>query len=142
MCSSMIKGQAALEYMIIIAVLLAALLPLIYLANQHSATSSASTEARIAVDTIVATADSVSSLSPGSKTTARIFIPAGYAANESYISGKVVFIKVYLANGKELTYYKGAKSNLTGSMPSNPGYHLFSFTFQDTASVLIEVAAG
>ena len=135
------KAQAALEYLIIITALLLALLPLVYLANQQSVTASVIAEANAAVDSIISNADYAFSLSPGSKTTAKIFVPQGYQANESYLSSNVVFMKFYLANGKEVTTYGNAKGNLTGSLPSKWGYHQFSFTLLENASVLIEVAA-
>ena len=138
----MIKGQAALEYLIIVTVLLLALLPLVYLANQYSLTTSVAAEATAAVDLIVSNADYAFSLSPGSKTTAKIFIPQGYTANESYISNNIVFMKFYLANNKGVTVHRNTKGALTGSLPSNWGYHQFSFTLQSDASVLIEVAAS
>jgi len=135
------NGQAALEYLIIITVLLAALLPLVYLANQYSVTKSTAVEARIAVYSIVSNADHTFSLSPGSKTTTNIFIPQGYQANESHIFNKTVFMKFYLANGNEATVYNTAKGTLMGTLPSTWGYHQFSFTLLENASVFIEVAA-
>jgi uncharacterized protein (UPF0333 family) len=137
----MIKGQTALEYLIIVTVLLAALLPLVYLANQYSSRSTVSVEAKVAVDSLVESADYVTSLSPGSKTTVDIFIPQGYVSNESSINGKRILLTFYLSTGKKFTIHKETKANVTGTLPSGWGYHEFSFTFQEDATVLIEAAA-
>lgn len=115
------KGQTGLEYMIIIAIILAIIIPMASYIWQQNEVVTRTRQAEITANSIASAADSLWAQGPGSKTTLNIFLPDGYSQTESKLSGRLILLKIYTPAG-----YNDAiaitKANITGSLPSDSGY--------------------
>ncbi len=119
------KGQTAFEYMAIVALVLAILLPLsIFVFNQTEAQTRGK-QAEIAVNSIANAANVLYAQGAGAKTIVEVYLPEGYSGEKSLISNKIISIKYYV--GKDLIEASAAtKANITGSMPASGRYKIFS----------------
>lgn len=113
------KSQAALEYMLIVGIVLAFLVPLILYVFQQAEISTRMQQAEVAVNTIAMAADNLYAQGPGAKSTINVFLPNGYGGGN--ISNRTVIIKVFLISGST-DIVAVSKANLTGSLPKEPGY--------------------
>ena len=135
------KAQIGLEYMAILTLMIALMIPLFYLANQKLDTSRTSSEASAAMNAIISSADSVYAQSPGSKISTNVFIPMGYDNASSYIITKTIVMRYNLANGMPYDAMGFTKGNIAGRLPPYPGYHLMTFTMNQSGWVLINTTA-
>ncbi len=113
------KSQAALEYMLIVGLVLAILAPLVLYVYQQAEVSTRMQQAEVAVNAIAAAADNLYAQGPGAKSTINVFLPAGYSGGS--VSNRTVNIKVFISS----TYADVialSKANLTGSLPASSGY--------------------
>lgn len=113
------KCQAALEYMLIVGIILASLTPLMLYVFQQTEISTRMQQAEVAVNTIAAKADNLYAQGPGAKSTINVLFPSGYGGGT--VSGRTVAIKVFLTNAYS-DVVAVSKANLTGSLPNEPGY--------------------
>ena len=135
------KAQIGLEYMAVLTLMIALMIPLFYLANQKLDTSRTSSEAVAAMSAIVSSADSVYAQSPGSKISTNVYIPMGYDNASSYIVDKTIVMRYNLANGIPYDAIGFTKGNIGGRLPPYPGYHIMTFTMNQSGWVLINTTA-
>jgi uncharacterized protein (UPF0333 family) len=135
------KAQTGFEYMVILALVIAFLVPLFYMANQSIEVSRATSEAKTAVSAIVNAANTVCVQSPGSKLTAQVFIPAGYDNRTSYVVNKTVLLTVNLADGRMYNAYGYANCNMSGRLPPYNGYHIMTFYHNQSGYAIINTTA-
>ncbi|MBI1973498.1 hypothetical protein HYS54_01670 [Candidatus Micrarchaeota archaeon] len=133
----MSSGQSAMEYMVILAVMLLVLFPILYFANIQSSVSSAATQGRQAVESIVSAADRVYALGPGSRITINVFIPSGYSFDNSNIDDQVVTMVFFLSDGSNATISMASKAVVKGQLPSTSGYHPIQFSMTEAGYVVI-----
>ena len=117
------KSQAALEYLLLMGLALAVIIPVFYYSLTHSSDSIAVSQAQNAVSTLAKTADYVYSLGIGSSSKVLITIPENIV--ESSIQNKTVLLRLKISSGisdiKALT-----KADVTGSIPTLSGnYNMF-----------------
>ncbi len=127
------RGQAALEYMMIIGMVLIILTPMIYYAYQQNETAIRSSQARLAASRIASAADSVYAQGPGARAYLDVLLPSGYS-QQSFVSENVVNIRVSTPAGIN-DVIQIAKANMSGSLPAEPGYKRIYFTMLDSGQV-------
>ncbi|MBU3957551.1 MAG: hypothetical protein KKB25_00570 [Nanoarchaeota archaeon] len=129
------KAQAALEYMMIIGMVLVILMPMVISIFQQIETVSRSRHAEIAALRISSTASNIYAQGPGAKSTINIFLPDGYS-NMSYVSGNVILIKVYIPGGFN-DVVKISTANLTGTLPADSGYKQITLEMLQNGTVMV-----
>ncbi len=132
------RAQAGLEYLAILLVMIVALIPIFYMANQNTQTSRVGAEAYAAVRAIIAGVDSVYGQSPGTRTSVSVYLPQGYTANGSYFNRTVVSLRFYVTGGRYTDVYGSTTGNVTGSPPAGPGYRILYITMTGNNTVLIQ----
>jgi len=135
------KAQLGLEYIVILTVVIALITPLFYLANQRLEVSRVTSEARLAVDEIVTSVNTVYAQTPGSKLTSNIFVPNGYENQTSYIANKTISMKFKLADGRDYEISGLPRCNVSGRLPPYAGYHVMTFILNQNGIVLINTTA-
>lgn len=132
------KGQIGIEYMVVVSLIIVILIPLFYLANQKLESSRTENEARIAMNTIVTSVNTVYAQSPGSKITSRVFIPNGYNPAGSFILNKSIVMNFTSIGGDRYQIEGIAKCNVSGKLPRYAGYHVMTFTLMPYGNVSID----
>ena len=136
------RAQASLEYLILFSALLAAMLPIIYIADQQYNREAVASSARLALESTTSAVDSVSALSAGSTIKRTIFFPQGYLGNESYVSEKIIFLKFYLPDGTAVDAFRETIAEVQGELPQYWGLHELTFTLEEDGTVLIKTSAS
>lgn len=113
------RGQAAIEYMAMIGILLAILLPLSAYVWKSNSTSTGVQQASITADKIASTADSLWGSGPGARNRINVYFPPGYNYSASSLSGHTIIIS--LSNGGKNDIVTTTKANITGTLPSAVG---------------------
>jgi len=122
------KGQVAVEYMIIISVALIIILPLSLYMNQSFIGYRDDTKISRAWNTVKKigeNADWVYSQGPPAKVTIEIYIPDG--VEEISFENKTVLFKVRTASGVSDVYYQTVPE-FEGFLPEKSGYYFVSLT--------------
>ncbi|MBI4214794.1 hypothetical protein HY546_02260 [archaeon] len=135
-----LRAQSAMEYVVILAVMLLVLFPLIYIANVQSEASAVAVQGRQAADLVISSADRVYALGPGSKVTRLVFIPEGYSPEDSFVNGKVVSMVFFLSDGTNATISLASVAELRGSLPQTAGLHAMQFSTTEGGYVTIGTA--
>lgn len=133
------KGQVALEYLIIFTVILLAIVPLTFIATSNTELTRATSEVSASLGTISSAADSLYALGPGSQTTIQVFIPKAYEYHQSSFSIKELVIGTYI-NGKFQEPFKVGRALIKGNMPRGLGIQYISMKMTDKGYVLINDA--
>lgn len=129
------KAQTGLEYMAILTLMMALIVPLFFIANERLETARISNEAKIAMNAIVDSVNTVYSQSPGAKLTARVYVPDGYDSGNSYFANKTIVMKYNLAGGTPYEILGFVRGNVSGRLPPYPGYHVMTFYLNETGQV-------
>ena len=119
------RAQSSFEYMAIVALVLAVLIPVSAFVYKQSETATRIKQAEVAANALASTADSLYAQSAGAKSTMQIFLPDGYDSAKSSISNKIISIKIQTPGGV-LEASARTKAKITGSMPATSGYKTFT----------------
>ncbi len=111
------KGQSGLEYMIILAILLAALTPIIIYSLDTLSLSIRTAYSKEAVQKIAAAADNLYMMG-GGKTTVAISIPSG--VQELLLQNRTIRMRLKIG-GSYGDAIAVTKANITGSFPTAEG---------------------
>lgn len=130
------KGQAALEYLIILIVLLLAIIPLAWLATENTELTRVTAEMSAALNTMVSSADSVYALGPGSERLVSVYIPSGYVKEQAAIYGKETILPFY-RGGDFQEAYKTSRADVKGNPPVGNGMKYIKFKMTEDGYVLI-----
>lgn len=133
MCKT--KAQAALEYMMIVGMVMTILVPIVLYSYQYNETTTRASQASLAASQISSAADSLYAQGPGAKASLDVFLPSGYSA-QSYASGNILDIKVYTPSGFN-DFLETTKANLTGSLPAESGQKRILLVMLDSGQVNI-----
>jgi uncharacterized protein (UPF0333 family) len=136
------QAQAGLEYLVVLILMIAALVPIFYFASQNTQTARVGSEAYLAVNSIITAVDSVYGQSPGTRTSVRVYVPDGYSTNGSYFNHSVVSLRFYISGGQYTDVYGSTKGNVTGTPPAGPGYRVLYITMTNNNTVLIQNSTG
>ena len=128
------RGQAALEYAMVIGLVLIALIPVLYISFTDTGSKIRDTQASDVVNTVAGAANTVYSLGPGSSKYISIDVPEGVVS--SAIQDNQVGIKVNLYNGVS-DVFSTIKGNISGAIPITPGLHRLSITYLDNGIIYV-----
>lgn len=117
------KGQSAIEYASILAIMLIALIPIVYISLSSVEDSYRGAQASVAVIALVDASDLVFAQGPGSSTIVDVFIPRSVNPEKTLLSAREIRINVFMTNGAEHDFFALAKGNVTGTLPTTPGRH-------------------
>jgi uncharacterized protein (UPF0333 family) len=134
------RGQVGIEYMAILVLFLIILIPVMYIGMLDIQLQGQTSQARIAVDSIVDTVDRVYAQGPGTTTTVEVYLPPGI--NYASFTGQEVNINLNLPTGDNSDVYSLARGNITGTMPTLPGRHVLVVGMNQTGSVTIQEATS
>jgi uncharacterized protein (UPF0333 family) len=115
------KAQSAVEYMMIIIIVLAMIIPLTAYVWQQNEIGSRVRQGRLAVDTIAAAADNIYAQGPGAKTEIGVVFPTGYDDTQSALANNTIHIRVMTPIGAN-DIIATTKANVTGTLPTTTGY--------------------
>lgn len=127
------RGQAALEYMILLGVLMAFLGGIFAYSFQTSSVSIRTTQAREAVETIAAAADTLYKLG-GGRTSVTVNIPAGVISQS--LSGNAVRLRLEIGNdaGDAIAF---TMANMTGAIPKQAGRYVIPIIISSAGKAII-----
>lgn len=128
------RAQYAMEYLIVIALILGLLIPTLYLALNRSNLASITEQASTAVNTIAGIADEVYFLGPGNKNTISISVPATV---QSFNVSKNEVIMTIRIDDKTSDFVALTKANLTGTLPTSRGLKYITVEHLDSGEVNI-----
>jgi len=116
------KAQVGLEFILVIVIGLAFLIPISYLMFSYSADSIRTSKAYEVVESVAKAVDHVYSLGPGSQTYIEVLIPDGVYAEKCLVENNTIRLSVRLFSG-----YADAiattKAKVLGYLPTTPGTH-------------------
>ncbi len=135
------RAQIGLEYMVVVAMVIAILVPLFYYANQKLESSRTEGEARIAMNALVTSVNTIYAQSPGSKISANIYIPKGYQPASSRLINRTILMNYTSMGGDRYEIIGIAKCNVGGRLPPYWGYHVMTFTLNQSGYVIINASA-
>ncbi|MBR9678510.1 MAG: PQQ-binding-like beta-propeller repeat protein [Nanoarchaeota archaeon] len=127
----MIKGQVSVEYLIIVGILLLALTPIAYFAQEQAQLTTSLKQTQVSLKKIKNAVNVVNSLGPPSQQTLLVDIPE--MINGTSTSDKT--ITFYTASGSDL--WEEADTCIEGLLPENAGYHLITIKALDNGCVSI-----
>jgi len=118
------RGQASVEYLILVGVMLAFIIPIFYYSLTEISNSLRINQAESAVNLIAGKIDNVYTLGSGNRETVKITLPKG-TVSLGIIENKSIELKL-LIFGNQTEIFKNTKANnIIGSFPIEPGvYHL------------------
>ena len=114
------KAQAAVEYIIMVGVVLSIAVTIFYYAVSYSSESIAISKSKEGVESIAKSVNYVYSLGQGTRTTVFIDIPTNVI--DTYIIANEIGVKVSTSAGIT-DVYATAMTNISGSLPTTPGRH-------------------
>ena len=129
------RGQAAFEYLVLIGVLLAILIPLFYYVSNYSGQNIKVEKTEDAVRVLGRAADSLYALGPGNKDFVWITLPG--SITEVNISGNQILIKTLVYGGLSDFYYTTI-GPVNGSLPTQRGTYKILLEVSDSGVVQIE----
>ncbi|MFH1247076.1 MAG: hypothetical protein V1644_01725 [Candidatus Micrarchaeota archaeon] len=130
------KGQAGVEYLSLFAIILFALLFVVYFFYGNFQTQARATQARIAVDRIASAMDSVTAQGPGSSKVISVYFPGGIL--NATANGREVGMAVASWEGKPNDIYQVVKRNVTFvQLPLTEGTKYFTIMFNANGNVSI-----
>jgi|GEM_PF-1431512 len=113
-----LRGQASLEQIILIAVLLAFITAVFVLAANYSANTTGVLQAQDTVNQLTAAADFVYALGPNSKEYVTVYLPNGLS--DWNITGKAIILTMQTTAGNT-DVFSYSKANLVGALPAYGG---------------------
>ena len=129
-------GQVAIEYLVMVGIVLALIVPLSLFVWQQSETETRVRQGELAANAIAAAADNLWAQGPGAKTTLTLYFPAGYEGSQSRVFNNTIQLRVYTPGNGNYTIGVGLRANVSGSLPSGPGYRVVTLELV-TNSVVI-----
>ncbi|MFH0986647.1 MAG: hypothetical protein V1911_01215 [Candidatus Micrarchaeota archaeon] len=132
------RGQSSFEYLMIIVLMLAILLPAVYLAGSRSEYSKGRISADNFVSVLFSSIESLYKQGIGSSANVKAYLPGGYQPGLSYANGDTISIYFEISGGHVLNYTKKAATEVVWQVPNNPGYISMNMTLLSNGSVSIQ----
>ncbi len=130
------KAQVALEYLLVVGIVLSILLPTALYVYRENETLSGTYQAQVAASRLASVADNIYAQGPGAKATIGVTFPRGYS-NLSTVYGNFINIKISTPSGYN-DIIAVTKANITGSLPVSSGYKLITIEMLANGSVSIK----
>ncbi len=128
------RAQTSLEYVAILALVLAVLLPLGYFAYQDVQAKNAVSQAEIVVARLAAAADLVYVQGPSARTQVQVYVPK-YVNNAS-VGNREILYSVF-AGGALTDVYRSTQGNVAGVLPVLEGVYVMDVYVNETNWVII-----
>jgi uncharacterized protein (UPF0333 family) len=132
-----VKGQASMEYMVLIGALLVILIPLFYYAISTSSNQINLRQAEDTVGILAQAADEVYALSKGTKKFVWVNIPGGVQSSQVVSKEIVLTISVFQGTSEVLAV---TRANVTGEVPIQKGRYKMSLEHLNSSTVLVEIS--
>lgn len=133
------RGQAALEYGMILAIVLAALIPIVYLAYTEFSSRSGVALANLAADRLAQAVALVAAQGPGARVQVNAYWPAG--VSEARVAGREVVLRVAGPGGRPADVYRVTDVNLTAAaFPTTEGRYVFDVEYRTDGNVTVSLA--
>ena len=127
------RAQLAIEYVIVIGIILIALIPIFYYSLTESSRVTRINQANDAVNTLARAADGVYSIGPGTRKYVWINMPGGVRGYS--LANKTVLINLFVFGGVS-DVFSQAKADLAGVIPLSGGEHRIKVEMLETGYVL------
>jgi uncharacterized protein (UPF0333 family) len=114
------RGQAAIEYFVIIGIVIVAITIVAGLAWQQNETSTRVQQANIAANKIASAANSLYAQGPGARASITVVMPSGYSSSRSSVQDNVITLSVFTPDGY-MDVIVLTKANISGSPPTSSG---------------------
>lgn len=120
------RGQASIEYFVMIGMIIAAISVLAAMAWQENEISTRFSQAQVAAKMIASTAETIYAQGPGSKSSISVIIPSGYSPSSSSVQDNRITLAIQTSGGT-VDVIALTKANVSGSPPSGPGLKNIDF---------------
>lgn len=131
------KAQAALEYLILVGVLLVLLVTLFNYVFYYSSQNLKIEQADDAVQTLGKAADTLYTLGPGNRDFVWVTIPG--SVSETKVEENLILIKLFVYGGQSDIYVR-TNAQLNGTLPTSKGRYKIKLETLDSGVVQIEKA--
>ncbi|MBI4154810.1 class III signal peptide-containing protein [Candidatus Woesearchaeota archaeon] len=132
------RGQASVEYLILVGIMLALLIPLFYYSLTEISNNLRISQAENAVNLIAGKIDNIYTLGQGNRETVKIIIPKG-TVSLGVIQNKSIELKL-LIFGNQTEIFKNTKANnIIGNFPTESGIYLLQIEGLDNGDVKVYV---
>ena len=132
------RGQASVEYLILVGVMLAFLIPLFYYALTEISSNLKTSQAENAISMLAGKIDNVYSLGPGNREKVKITIPKGTVSLD-ILENKTVELKL-LVYGNVTEIFKTTKAqNIITNPLKDPGTYFLIIESLDNGDIKIDV---
>ena len=132
------RGQASVEYLILIGVMLAFLIPLFYYALGEISTNLKAVQADNTVSLIVGKIDSVYNLGSGNREKLKVTIPRG-TSNLTVLQNNTIQLDLLIYGNKTEIFKTSKAVNIKGSLPIAPGTYFLIIEGLDNGEVSVDV---
>ncbi|MFQ5406050.1 MAG: hypothetical protein ACE5DI_02760 [Candidatus Micrarchaeia archaeon] len=134
------RGQAALEYAVIVILVLTALLLLAFTVQEEYKTQAYFTQAEATSRKVAEAAELVYWQEEGSRTTVEIYIPPN--VKKTSVENQEVTLTIYNKNGIPINVTTFTDANMTPTtLPSSEGRYLVSFELESNGNVSVGLAS-
>ncbi len=132
------RGQASVEYLILVGVMLAFLIPLFYYALTEISTNLKTSQAENTISLLAGKIDNIYSLGPGNREKLKITIPKG-AVSLSVLNNKTIELKM-MVYGNVTEIFKTTKAqNIIAALPNNSGTYFLNIESINSGDILIGI---
>ncbi len=130
------KGQASLEYIVVLLLLLLALIPVIYFGFQDVNAKNSLAQANAAAQQVVFAVDQVRMQGEGSRMVIRVSMPPN--VESAGVGNNEIILKVRGPNGALTNVYGIASANMTGSLPNATGIYSINVSMLSNGNVSVK----
>ena len=132
------RGQASVEYLILVGVMLAFLIPLFYYSLTEISNNLRISQAENTVNLVAGKIDNVYTLGAGNREKLKVTIPKGVVSFD-IIENKTVELKFFVF-GNQTEIFKTTKaSNIEGELPQKPGAYFLLVEGLESGDVKVYV---
>ncbi|OIO22735.1 hypothetical protein AUJ65_05500 [Candidatus Micrarchaeota archaeon CG1_02_51_15] len=128
------KGQASIEYVVVVALFLAIVIPLAYYTYYNVAAGNVQLQTQTAAEELARTADSLYLQGVGARAQARVYIPDG--VEYGVVRSKEIFFLVRGRNGNLTEVWRPIKGTGTGDLPITPGYFALDVFYDANGNIV------
>ncbi len=129
------KSQVSFEYLIMVALILAAIAIVYLYVQQQQQIGVGSTQAQVAANTIKVAADNLYAQGPGAKSQITVIFPDNYLPSESSLSSNRILLRISMPQQGTTDIVAFTRGNITGTLPDAGGNRVLSLELLSTGVV-------
>jgi hypothetical protein len=129
------RGQAAIEYMMIISIVMIIMIPLLYLVNSYMTQGKDELKVRAledSVDSLAEASEMVYYQGYPAKMTINFYVPEGVTITN--VTEDLIRVRVRTSNG-DMDVVTRTQANLTGGLPTNSGNYKLNIVAEESGVV-------